>query len=150
MPKKTLSECFFSVSWAWSPLPPPPHDKIPGSAHDATVKSTVLDAQAHLCLLASNALHVVKILSPIINQKKVVKVGPLSGSAHAAEQLCFMLCGNAPRATQLLKQHVAWKRRIWSSCLRLILLADITKALIRMCGTQADLRLCWSHTTKSG
>ena len=26
----------------------------------------------------------------------------------------------------------------------------ITKALIRMCGTQADLRLCWSHTTKSG
>ena len=26
--------------------------------------------------------------------------------------------------TQLLKQHVAWKRRIWSSCLRLILLAD--------------------------
>ena len=46
-------------------------------------------------------------------------------------------------------------------CLRLILLADrfdpdqarqifITKALIRMCGTQAELRLCWSHTTKSG
>ena len=34
--------------------------KIPGSAHDTTVKSTVLDAQAHLCLLASNALHVVK------------------------------------------------------------------------------------------
>ena len=33
--------------------------KIPGSAHDTTVKSTVLDAQAHLCLLASNALHVV-------------------------------------------------------------------------------------------
>ena len=26
--------------------PPPPHDKIPGSAHDTTVKSTVLDAQA--------------------------------------------------------------------------------------------------------
>ena len=26
----------------------------------------------------------------------------------------------------------------------------ITKALITMCGTQADLRLCWSHTTKSG
>ena len=40
-------------------------------------------------------------------EKKVVKVGPLSGSAHAAEQLCFMLCANAPRATQLLKQHVA-------------------------------------------
>ena len=40
-------------------------------------------------------------------KKKVVKVGPLSGSAHAAEQLCFMLCANAPRATQLLKQHVA-------------------------------------------
>ena len=34
--------------------------KIPGSAHNTTVKSTVLDAQAHLCLLASNALHVVK------------------------------------------------------------------------------------------
>ena len=34
--------------------------KIPGSAHDTTVKSTVLDAQAHLCLLGSNALHVVK------------------------------------------------------------------------------------------
>ena len=34
--------------------------KIPGSAQDTTVKSTVLDAQAHLCLLASNALHVVK------------------------------------------------------------------------------------------
>ena len=33
---------------------------IPGSAHDTTVKSTVLDAHAHLCLLASNALHVVK------------------------------------------------------------------------------------------
>ena len=34
--------------------------KIPGSAHETTVKSTVLDAHAHLCLLASNALHVVK------------------------------------------------------------------------------------------
>ena len=34
--------------------------KIPGSAQDITVKSTVLDAQAHLYLLASNALHVVK------------------------------------------------------------------------------------------
>ena len=34
--------------------------KIPGSAHDTTVKSTVFDAQTHLCLLASNALHVVK------------------------------------------------------------------------------------------
>ena len=33
--------------------------KIPGSAHDTTVKSTVLDAQDHLCLLASNAFHVV-------------------------------------------------------------------------------------------
>ena len=33
---------------------------IHGSAHDTTVKSTVLDAHAHLCLLASNALHVVK------------------------------------------------------------------------------------------
>ena len=33
--------------------------KFPGSAHDTTVKSTVLDAQAHLCLLASNAFHVV-------------------------------------------------------------------------------------------
>ena len=27
---------------------------------------------------------------PSSNKKKVVKVGPLSGSAHAAEQLCFM------------------------------------------------------------
>ena len=36
--------------------------KIPGSAQDTTVKSTVLDAQAHFCLLlvASDALHVVK------------------------------------------------------------------------------------------
>ena len=40
--------------------------------------------------------------------KKVVKVGPLSGSAHAAEQLCFMceVRFYAP-ITQLLKQHVA-------------------------------------------
>ena len=31
-------------------------------------------------------------------KKKVVKVGPLSGSAHAAEQLCFMceICFYAP------------------------------------------------------
>ena len=34
--------------------------KIPGSAHDTTLKSTVLDAQAHLCLFASNALHILK------------------------------------------------------------------------------------------
>ena len=34
--------------------------KIPGSARDTTVKSTVYDAQDHLYLLASNALHVVK------------------------------------------------------------------------------------------
>ena len=34
--------------------------KIPGSAQDTTVKSTVFDVQAHLCLLASNALHVIK------------------------------------------------------------------------------------------
>ena len=27
--------------------------KIPGSAHDTTIKQTVLDAHAHLCLLAS-------------------------------------------------------------------------------------------------
>ena len=55
MPKKTLSECF-SLS-----VEPGAHmTKIPGSAHDTTVKSTVLDAQAHLCLLGSNALHVVK------------------------------------------------------------------------------------------
>ena len=62
-------------------------------------------------------------------KKKVVKVGPLSGSVHAAEQLCFMceICFYAPMHHVLyptLKQHVAWKRRIWSSCLRLILLAD--------------------------
>ena len=34
--------------------------KIPGSAQDTTVKSTVLDAQAYLCLLASSALRIVK------------------------------------------------------------------------------------------
>ena len=34
--------------------------KNPGSALDTTVKSTMLDAHAHLCLLASAALHVVK------------------------------------------------------------------------------------------
>ena len=55
MPKKTLSECF-----SLSVEPGAPMTKNPGSAHDTTVKSTVLDAQAHLCLLASNALHVVK------------------------------------------------------------------------------------------
>ena len=63
MPKKTLSECFFLCQLSLEPPTPPPHPpmtKIPGSAQDITVKSTVLDAQAHLCLLASNALHVVK------------------------------------------------------------------------------------------
>ena len=63
MPKKMLSECFsLSVEPGapYPPPPPPPLTKIPGSAQDTTVKSTVLDAQAHLCLLASNALHVVK------------------------------------------------------------------------------------------
>ena len=59
MPKKTLSECFSLSVEPGAPYPPP-MTKIPGSAHDTTVKSTVLDAQAHLCLLASNALHVVK------------------------------------------------------------------------------------------
>ena len=54
----TLSQCFFlSVE----PGPPTlPLSKIPGSAHDTTVKSTVLDAHAHFCILASKALHVVK------------------------------------------------------------------------------------------
>ena len=62
MPKKTLSECFFLCQLGLEPPPPPPSPmtKIPGSAQDTTVKATVLDAQAHLCLLASNALHVVK------------------------------------------------------------------------------------------
>ena len=43
-------------------------------------------------------------------KKKVVKVGPLSGSAHAAEQLCFMceVRFYAP-ITQLLKQHGGMK-----------------------------------------
>ena len=54
MHKKTLSQCFFLS------VEPGPLSKIPGSAHDTTVKSTVLDAHAHLCLLASYALHVVK------------------------------------------------------------------------------------------
>ena len=33
--------------------PPSPLAKIPGSAHDTTIKLTVLDTHAHLCLLAS-------------------------------------------------------------------------------------------------
>ena len=48
MPKKTLLEFF-------SDPPPSPLAKIPGSAHDTTVKPTVLDAHAHLCLLTSEA-----------------------------------------------------------------------------------------------
>ena len=59
MPKKTLSELLFFL--LVTPGPPTlPITKILGSAHDTTIKSTVLDAHAHLCLLASNALHVVK------------------------------------------------------------------------------------------
>ena len=58
MPKKTLSESFF-CQLSMDP-PTLPMTTIPGSAHDTTVKLTVLDAQAHLCLLASNALHVVE------------------------------------------------------------------------------------------
>ena len=45
MPKKRY-QSFFSDS-------PPPLAKIPGSAHDTSIKPTVLDAHAHLCLLAS-------------------------------------------------------------------------------------------------
>ena len=59
MPKKRY-QSVFSLSVEPGAPYPPPMTKIPGSAHDTTVKSTVLDAQAHLCLLASNALHVVK------------------------------------------------------------------------------------------
>ena len=44
MPKK-LSEVISE--------PPSPLAKIPGSAHDTTIKPTVLDAHAHLYLLAS-------------------------------------------------------------------------------------------------
>ena len=44
MPKKRY-QSFFRT--------PPPPAKIPGSAHDTTIKPTVLDAHAHLCLLAS-------------------------------------------------------------------------------------------------
>ena len=44
MPKKRYQSFF------WTPLP---LAKIPGSAHDTTRKPTVLDAHAHLCLLAS-------------------------------------------------------------------------------------------------
>ena len=44
MPKKRY-QSFFG--------PPSPLAKIPGSAHDTTIKPTVLDAHAHLCLLAS-------------------------------------------------------------------------------------------------
>ena len=39
--------------------PPSPLAKIPGSAHDTTIKPTVLDAHAHLCLLASEAEKVI-------------------------------------------------------------------------------------------
>ena len=45
MPKKRYQSFFFG--------PPLPLAKIPGSAHDTTIKPTVLDAHAHLCLLAS-------------------------------------------------------------------------------------------------
>ena len=40
-----------------------------------------------------------------------------------------------------------WPRPGPTKCLMFVF---ITKALIRMCGTQADLRLCWSHTTSRG
>ena len=85
-----------------------------------------------------------------------------------------------PHAAQLLKQQqqVAWKRQLWSwtSCCpwdfdyaplsaadnisrqvgpqirpdKMFNVLFITNVLIRMCGRQADLLLCWSHTTKSG
>ena len=102
------------------------------------------------------------ILTPIINLKKVVKVGPLSGSAHAAEQLCFMCEVRFPtlktargmKAADLIFMSAAdiISRQVWprpgpTKCLKFVF---ITKALIRICGTPADLRLCWSHTTKSG
>ena len=59
MPKKTLSDFIFFCQLSLDP-PTLPMTKIPGSAHDTTVKSTVLDAHAHLYLLASNVLHVFK------------------------------------------------------------------------------------------
>ena len=34
-------------------------EKNPGSAHDTTIKPTVLDAHAHLCLLASEEKKVI-------------------------------------------------------------------------------------------
>ena len=51
------------------PLPNLPLTKIPGSAHDTNVKATVMDVQAHLCLLVANALHVVmkKLISVSIS-----------------------------------------------------------------------------------
>ena len=39
----------------FSDPPPLPLAKIPGSAHETTIKPLVLDAHAHLCLLASEA-----------------------------------------------------------------------------------------------
>ena len=48
MPKKRYQSFFLTP-------PPSPLAKIPGSAHDTTIKTTVLDAHAHLFLLASEA-----------------------------------------------------------------------------------------------
>ena len=59
-----------------------------------------------------------------------------------------------------LGHHAVLETSTMSLCLQLIILADrlgpdqarflfITKALIIMCGMQADLPLCWSRTTKS-
>ena len=73
-----------------------------------------------------------------------------------------LLCANYPtlktargmKAADLIFMSAAdiISRQVWprpgpTKCLMFVF---ITKALIRMCGTQADLRLCWSHTTKSG
>ena len=49
MPKKRYQSFFLT------PPPPSPLAKIPGSAHDTTIKTTVLDAHANFCLLASEA-----------------------------------------------------------------------------------------------
>ena len=46
-------------------------------------------------------------------------------------------------AADIISRQV-WPRPGPTKCLIFVF---ITKALIRMCGTQADLRLCWSHTT---
>ena len=63
MPKKRY-QSFFRT-------PPLPLAKIPGSAHDTTIKPTVLDAHAHLCLLASEEEKVNLVFCAILYRELV-------------------------------------------------------------------------------